>query len=440
MPLDRQPVQMGIGDRQPYEPRQPGRRRSRPSAAENSELLKGRTRLPSLLVPSANRTMLSPLASRSAISPALCFTRVRRVRSMKTVRCSLASRLKKGHLPTSDFATKETGATALKADDVEPGDMIGNEQSRFAGIDAARDMDADAEHPADELMIEVRQRPGLRQIEPEQHVLDQHQRQRYRKKNAQEERRPASQRARASPGREKLKHPSPALISRRSPISSLSPAYFLVNGRSAPLCFQSHNKGGFRRGPSGQVIVWAARKYTESELLVKLRGLPRFPPPLRGRCERRAFCSHPAMQAAIIADAMPRRRASFATAMDKISASSAANCRTARPSMAAPSSAFNTIRVGLLQETAKSAAGQPGGSACAWRAASAGASGGSACIIRNRMGERTPPHPSPLPPGGEGAGRGLCNSVPSPLAGEGQDEGVSHVCCGWMVINRLCGG
>ena len=74
--------------------------------------MNGSTRLPSLDVPSANSTMVSPCASRARISPAACPTAVRRVRSTNTVRCSRASEETNGQVPTSFLATNDTGATA----------------------------------------------------------------------------------------------------------------------------------------------------------------------------------------------------------------------------------------------------------------------------------------------------------------------------------------
>ena len=149
-------------------------------AAENSELLKGKTRLPSLLVPSANSTMLSPFASRSAISPAWSFTSVRRVRSTKTLRCSFASWLKKGHVPDFRLRHEANGRDGA--------------QCRTC---RARRYDWKLQKPASlyryclrherecrtirqtRPMIEARQRLGLLETELYQHILDQHQRQRY---------------------------------------------------------------------------------------------------------------------------------------------------------------------------------------------------------------------------------------------------------------------
>ena len=74
--------------------------------------MNGRTRLPSLEVPSANSTMVSPCARRVTISPAACPTAVRRVRSTNTDRCNRANDETNGQVPTSFLATNETGATA----------------------------------------------------------------------------------------------------------------------------------------------------------------------------------------------------------------------------------------------------------------------------------------------------------------------------------------
>src|SRR5680860_1194497 len=81
-------------------------------AAANSAVRNGTTPLPSLEVPSANRTTWSPASSRLRISFALSPTSLRRLRSTKTERCSLASQLTNGQVETSCLATNDTGATA----------------------------------------------------------------------------------------------------------------------------------------------------------------------------------------------------------------------------------------------------------------------------------------------------------------------------------------
>ena len=80
--------------------------------APNSDVLKGNTRLPSLDVPSANKTTVSPCSSRAMIALAASPVAWRRVRSMKIERCRRAKAETKGQPPTSNLATNETGASA----------------------------------------------------------------------------------------------------------------------------------------------------------------------------------------------------------------------------------------------------------------------------------------------------------------------------------------
>lgn len=72
----------------------------------------GRTRVPSPVVPSANSTTACPSCSRRPISLATAAVALRRMRSMKTVRCSLASPPISGQVATSDLATKASGRIA----------------------------------------------------------------------------------------------------------------------------------------------------------------------------------------------------------------------------------------------------------------------------------------------------------------------------------------
>ena len=87
-------------------------RRPRP-AAPMSALLKGSTRLPSPVVPSAKSTMMSPAPTRRPIASVAAPVWLRRVRSMKSVRCRRASVRTTGQPPTSALATKDTGSTLL---------------------------------------------------------------------------------------------------------------------------------------------------------------------------------------------------------------------------------------------------------------------------------------------------------------------------------------
>ena len=66
-------------------------------------------RVPSPVVPSANSTTDCPSCSRLPISLATPAVAPRRIRSMKTVRCSVESQPITGQVATSALATKESG-------------------------------------------------------------------------------------------------------------------------------------------------------------------------------------------------------------------------------------------------------------------------------------------------------------------------------------------
>ena len=83
-------------------------------AAPTSAERNGSTLLPSLDVPSAKSTMMSPFESRPATSSACAPVAWRRSRSTKTVRCVLARKPTTGQPATSFLAMKETGATPAR--------------------------------------------------------------------------------------------------------------------------------------------------------------------------------------------------------------------------------------------------------------------------------------------------------------------------------------
>ena len=56
-------------------------------------------------------------------------------------------------------------------------------------------------------------------------------------------------------------------------------------------------------------------------------------------------------------------------------------------------------------------------------------------VLRTPSSAKRTPHPEPSPAREEGAGRASCNSVPSPLAGEGQDEGALPAPCKAWICN-----
>src|SRR5215207_5803910 len=78
-------------------------------AAPTRDARNGRTRLPSLDVPSGKRTTTSPCTRRCAISAFACAVALRRARSRNTQRWSLAKRPITGQPATSDLATKDSG-------------------------------------------------------------------------------------------------------------------------------------------------------------------------------------------------------------------------------------------------------------------------------------------------------------------------------------------
>jgi hypothetical protein len=80
-------------------------------AAPTSEERKGRSRLPSLVVPSANSTITSPFTSRWASASLTSAVALRRWRSMKTERWSVAIVPTTGQPSISDFAMKERGCS-----------------------------------------------------------------------------------------------------------------------------------------------------------------------------------------------------------------------------------------------------------------------------------------------------------------------------------------
>jgi hypothetical protein len=67
-------------------------------------------RVPSPVVPSAKSTTDSPAKRRAPICAATSAVAARRMRSMKTVRCSFDNRPITGQSATSLLATKDSGA------------------------------------------------------------------------------------------------------------------------------------------------------------------------------------------------------------------------------------------------------------------------------------------------------------------------------------------
>jgi len=80
--------------------------------------------------------------------------------------------------------------------------------------------------------------------------------------------------------------------------------------------------------------------------------------------------------------AWPSLRRSCDTAIARISASSAANCRMTKPCKRAPSAAFNRTRFASAQADASSFGGQPGGKASSCKAAIVSASAAVASVMK----------------------------------------------------------
>ena len=83
----------------------------------------------------------------------------RRARSMKTLRCRRAKRPITGHAATSLLATKERGAQRADDGNIEPGDVVGDDQQRPARVHGAAPDDPHAQD-RDEAAVE-RRRGGL---------------------------------------------------------------------------------------------------------------------------------------------------------------------------------------------------------------------------------------------------------------------------------------
>src|SRR5215210_6545798 len=94
-------------------------------AAPTSDERKGRTRLPSLDVPSGKRTTTSPRTRRCAISAFALAVALRRARSRNTQRWSLAKAPTTGQPATSDFAIKDSGCS-------EPSTGMSSHETWFA--------------------------------------------------------------------------------------------------------------------------------------------------------------------------------------------------------------------------------------------------------------------------------------------------------------------
>ena len=125
-------------------------------AAANSEVMNGSTRLPSLEVPSANSTTVSPCASRVSD-----FTRRlpdgRAPRAIDEHR-ALQSRQRGDERPGADLllGDERHRRHGRQHRDVEPRRVIGDEQHRPVARNRAVDVNADAEQAADLAMVPMR--------------------------------------------------------------------------------------------------------------------------------------------------------------------------------------------------------------------------------------------------------------------------------------------
>ena len=93
-------------------------------------LRKGRTRLPSLDVPSPNGSTGSPSASRWAISLFTSRVLCRQLRSTKTERCSRANSPNTGHAATSCLASEDDRRHRRDDGNVEPRGVVGDDEQR----------------------------------------------------------------------------------------------------------------------------------------------------------------------------------------------------------------------------------------------------------------------------------------------------------------------
>ena len=115
--------------------------------------------------------MMSPPARRRATVAFTSAVWARRARSMKTVRCSRAKRPTTGQRSTSDFATKDSGREAADDRDVEPGDVVRQNEHRGVARETPVHLDPQPEH-AQEQAVEIDRQPsGKAPAEPDREIL-----------------------------------------------------------------------------------------------------------------------------------------------------------------------------------------------------------------------------------------------------------------------------
>ena len=155
-----------------------GRHRGVARRRSNSALLNGSTWMPSLLVASGNRMRSSPSSSRSRIASRCCAGRRRGRRSMKIVRCSLASQPKSGQCATLGLGDEGAVDDAAEDRDVEIGGVVGDEQRRPARASASPTASTPKPRMRQtDAVIEAREAARERALERPAGCLDRHQRQ-----------------------------------------------------------------------------------------------------------------------------------------------------------------------------------------------------------------------------------------------------------------------